>query len=132
MQKQDTLKEVVFGYNEKVIIKPRMISSADEDDYSRQFQDIAESDDKEKQEFKIIKQFLIDVSAEMPEKLVKESDDQGRESKKPVRKPLIENAETIADAIQNYFAEYSVENFRVVSALYWGVKQRFQPSPDFL
>lgn len=125
MQIVNELPEVIFGYNEKVIIYPQMMSAEAEESVRKDFADLADSDtDKQKKEFNLLKQFLIDASAKMPELLVME---QG----KAVRKPLVEGAETIAEAVEKYFAECNIANYRVVSALYWQCKSRFQPTESF-
>jgi hypothetical protein len=124
--KSNSLKPIEVGYgNERVIIFPRMCSVSEQEEFDLRFTEIGAGSEKHAQEFALCKAILAEISLEVPQKSVKEITGWKKS-------PLVENAETPAEAINVYFAEMSMESERIVRTLYRLYTSSLQPDASFL
>lgn len=114
------MKPLEIGYGEnKIIIYPKMISVAEQDDFQQQLNDLADTDtEKYKKEFEICRAALESMSEKPAEKLVKE--------KGEFKKVKIEGG------LSAHFLERTIENERVVRDAYQIVLSQMRPESRFL
>lgn len=118
--KQVDLKsfEVGFGEN-KVIVHPRMISVAEQDEVQSRFNDIADTDtEKYQKQFEICREALDTFSSQPAERLIKEKGEFKRVA--------------IEGGLNQHFAERTPENERIVREAYQLVLAQMRPESRFI
>ena len=127
MIKPRNLKPIKGGYDDsKVAFYPRMISQAELDAVEQQLSEAAaETVDKHQKSFEIKRQAIADWSTKLPEEIVTE---------KGVSKlvPLVKVFAGIPDAMNQFFAERTIENERTISAVYNAFVSLQAAEVDFL
>ncbi len=115
-----TLKPIEIGYgDEKIVIRPRMMSVAEQDELTAQFADISDTDtDKYQKEFEICRDALDAFSAQPAAQLVKEK---GEYKRVPIE-----------GGLTKHFADRSIEAERVVREAYQLVLLQQRPESRFI
>lgn len=121
------LKPIQIGYgDEKFVIYPRLISVAEEIELTKTFSKISDSDENKYQKiFDLCKKALGEYSIQPPVRIIKENG-------KQKHIPLIENAETASEAIENFFAEQTPHNERIMREAYFSFISQQSPSAILL
>lgn len=121
-----TLKPFKVGYDEeKIAFYPRMMTEAEMEEVQQSLVKANDSDDKFQKRFEIFKDAIADWSDKAPQKVVK--------VKGEVQYvPLVENAETIKDAIERFFDKRTAETEKVIRAAFNSFCSLATPDIDFL
>jgi hypothetical protein len=125
------LEAVKRGFNELVILVPRMLSEAEASAFDERMAEIADADEaKDEKKYRILVDYLAAATVELPQVERKEEDKKTKKTEVKTA-PLVENAQTPEAAITTYFADYNPLNAAVANWLYLDIRSQFIPKQSF-